>query len=696
MLQKLLKNRVFINSLVLFVFTFTLEMLVRVFTMASIFDWGVLRILLSSIFISILWSYLCHFFNKIIGRILCIIYVLFVGIYEFAQFGLYNYLGFFMGLGNSEQGTKVLGYINDFIKSLKPEHWLLLVPMIIFLVYYLFADRIVFKNKTRNEYLTMPQKIYIEVVTAIFIISLCGCYYLTIKSEYMQNELQTESNYSLWLYPENSNLAVNNYGVLMYGFSDIKSIVLNIDENDLINIEQENQTTNNHNDINDNSRIIDDTAWKKLIENTNNSSHNTLNNYFINRDITEKNEYTGIFKGKNLIIILMESVNEIAVLNKEDFPTLNKLYNEGISFKNNFTPRNNCSTGNNEFTVLTSLFTINNTCTANTYASNTYFEAAFNIFNNEGYKTSGYHDYTQKYYRRNKILTNLGSMKYYGVTDLGMSYDEKYEEWPSDVEMFKAAKKHYMNEDKFMAYFATVSTHQTYHVPSLLGDKYTYLWKDTNYNTRLKRYLSKMKTLDEALEELLNELTSTGKLEDTVIALFGDHFPYGLQDSDINNYLSANGANYKVNRNATSNKDVDRTPMIIYNAGIKPVSVDSYTSVLDLLPTLLNMFDMNYDPRLYLGHDIFDKDYPGRVVFADGSWQDKIGFYYAPTSKISYFDKNKNYTNTELKEINSEISKRQKMSTSAIKTNYFNYLGKGLEKYKTPEEKGEQQDTEEE
>ena len=290
---------------------------------------------------------------------------------------------------------------------------------------------------------------------------------------------------------------------------------------------------------------------------------------------------------------------------------------------------------------MTSLFTINNTCTANTYASNKYFEAAYNIFNNAGYYTSSYHDYTQQYYRRNKIHTNLGSQKYYGVTDLDIPYSEKYEEWPSDVELFKQSQKYYMDKDKFFSYFATVTPHQTYHVSSEMGDKYTYLWDDTDYSMRLKRYLSKLKTLDEALAELLHELEESGKLEDTVIALFGDHFPYGLQDKDINQYLESNGADYTVNRNSTKNKDVDRTPMIIYNAGMEPVVVEEYTSVIDLLPTLLNMFNMDYDPRLYLGHDIFSDDYTSRVVFADGSWQDELGFYYAPSSKINYFDETK-------------------------------------------------------
>lgn len=686
MVRKIFTNRVVLNTIILTTFTFIVEMVIRAFIGAQVFDIAILRIFLSSLIMGLTISYISHFLPKLGGRIICIIYVLFIGIYEFIEFGLYNYLGFFMGIGNSEQGTKVLGYILDFMKSLKIEYYLILLPTILFVVYYIVIDRKLMKNKKRNTDMNMLQKVYIEVVTAIGIISLCGIYYLTITSEKMQNELQTDSNYSLWLYPENSNLTVNNFGVAIYGFADIKSNILGIDAEDVMRIEEEKNKNNNASNetiITDYSRVIDDEAWQMLINNTSNETYNTLNNYFINREITEKNEMTGIFEGKNLIIILMESVNEISILNEEDFPTLYKLYHEGISFRNNFTPRNNCSTGNNEFTVLSSLFTINNTCTANTYASNEYFEGVFNIFKNSGYYTSSYHDYTQKYYKRKKIHKGLGNDNYYGVTDLGIPYDDKYEEWPSDVDMFIKAQDKYMNEEKFMTYFAAVTTHQTYNVPSELGDKYKAEFTAKGYSTTLSRYLSKMKEFDRAMEELLNELESEGKLEDTVIAMFGDHFPYGLTDKQINEYLTANDASYTVNRNSTTSKDVDRTPMIIYNAGMEPIAVTDYTSIIDLLPTLLNMFNMDYDPRLYLGTDIFSESHQSRVVFADGSWQSEIGYYHAPSSKMTYVEGATELSSTELKEINTEINRRQKMSASAIKANYFKYLGDGLKKYQT-------------
>lgn len=685
-MKRIITNRVVLNTFVMTLYIFTLEMIIRNFSNSAFFDFGTIRILIASFICGLLISFITHFMKKLAARIVHIIFVLGIGIYEFIEFGLFNFIGFFMGVGNTEQGTKVISYILDFLKSLKVEYYLIFVPVILFTLYYIILDRKIMKNKTRNKEMNIYQKLYIEVITVLVLCLSSFGYYELLKNNVGMNSLQTDSVYSLWLYPENSNLAVNNYGVLTYGFCDIKSILLNIDESKVMELENkkvENKKSNSVKVETDYTRKIDDTAWQMVIDTTTDSTYKTLNNYFINRTITEKNEMTGLFEGKNLIIILLESVNEIAILNENDFPTLSKMYNEGISFRNNYTPRNNCSTGNNEFTVLTSLFTINNTCTANTYSANKYFEGAFNIFNNKGYYTSSYHDYTQKYYKRSKIHTNLGSQKYYGVTDLGMTYEEPYEEWPSDVDMFKSAKQYYMNEDKFMSYFATVSTHQPYFQSSTLGNKYMNNEEFKSYSSSLRRYLSKMKTLDEAMEELLNELESEGKLEDTVIAMFGDHYPYGLTDSEINEYLEKNNAGYKVSRNSNKNKNVDRTPMLIYNAGMEPIVVEDYTSPIDLLPTLLNLFNMDYDPRLYLGTDIFSKDHESRVVFADGSWTDKLGYYSAPNSKITYKDDAEyNYTESELASINSEIKTRQRMSTSAIKSNYFNYLGNELEKAK--------------
>lgn len=687
-MKKIFQDRIVSNTLLLFVFTYAIEMYVRFLTDGGL-GFPLIRIAISSFIISLLLSYILHFTPKIFQKIINTLYMFFVSIYSFVEFGLFNFIGFFMGMGNAEQGTKVLDYILDFIKSTHWYYWIIFVPLIFGLIFlYFVLPKLNKNNKDKKEY-TKTQRITYEVLPIIILVCLSGFYYLTIRSDKFSNKLQVQSNYELWLFPENSNLAVNNFGVLMYGFCDAKSIILGIDANDIMKLENNNTegASNNTEEVveTDYTRTIDDSAWKMLMDNTTDSTDQSINAYFISREITEKNDYTGIFKGKNLIMMLMESVDEISILNENDFPTLYKLYHEGISFRNNYSPRNNCSTGNNETTVLTSLFTINNTCTANTYKDNLYTEAAFNIFDNAGYNTTAYHDYTEHYYYRATYMPNMGANHYYGVADLGMEYSDAYQEWPSDVVLFQQARKYYQDNEPYFAYFTGVTTHQPYYQSSEWGDAYLSRFDNTSYSIELKRYLSKMTVLDKALEELLNELKENNELDNTVIVLYGDHFPYGLTDDQINEYLTTNNASYTVNRNSTTRNDVDRTPLIIYNSEFAeengPVEVTDYTSIIDLLPTILNMFDLDYDPRLYLGTDVFSDSHVSRTVFADGSWEDERAYYYAPSSKITYVDGAEQYTAEEIKEINQEISKRQQMSASAIKSDYFNYLSEGIKKY---------------
>ena len=165
-------------------------------------------------------------------------------------------------------------------------------------------------------------KILTRLSILLFIIILNGIYFFTFTLSFMQNKLQTISNKELILSNDNSNLSVSQFGVYVYGISDI---IVNT-----FNIEYESDYTFSNNNSNNNkvetdyNRVIDDRSWNALIENETSSTYNKLNNYFINREITPKNDKTGIYKDKNLIVILMESVNYIAI-NEERYPTIYNL-----------------------------------------------------------------------------------------------------------------------------------------------------------------------------------------------------------------------------------------------------------------------------------------------------------------------------------------------------------------------------------
>lgn len=671
-MKKLKKNKLFKNYISLLIPLFIIEILFKILLKMPIFSWATLRIFLSSNIIALLVSFIIVFLNEKKGKIISILILLIATIYAIMQAGFENYIGVYVSLGTSSQLGAVTEYIKDYFDSFNPWFYTLAIPFILFIIYKLCLEKKIFSTYYKELGNPFDKRINRKSAwTSLFVIViLSGIYYESLTVQFMQNELQLESTYALFKNPNNPNISVNQFGISTFGILDIKTTIIKPKEEEIIDFTKKEET-----EVTDYSRTFDDTNWINLNNETTNNNYVTLNNYFMNREITEKNEYTGMFKDKNLIVIMLESVNEIFI-NPEYYPTFYKLYTEGWSFKNSYSPRNSCSTGNNEMSGMISLFSIYRTCTANNYKNNIYDESIFNLFNKAGYGTSSYHNYTEKYYYRSTIHQNMGSGRYYGVEDLEIPYSNEYKEWPSDVMLMEEAMKRIDTTNPFMAWITTVTSHQPYYLESEMGEKHMELFADKNYPTTLKRYMSKLKELDLALERLLQLLEEQGVLDDTVLVMFGDHYPYGLNTNDINLAVP-----YDVNEK----NNVDKTPFVIYNSELEGKSFDQYTSYMNILPTVANLFDLDYDPRHYIGEDILSPTYinshKNRVILADGSWEDKNASYSATNGEITYFS-DKTYDNQDIILYNQEISNMIKMSNLAITTNYFKYLSEGLNQNK--------------
>lgn len=612
------------------------------------FDYSLLRIGLYSALLGIIIGTLSSIPKKkkwqnTIMITLCTI----SSIYALAQLGFIAYFGIYMSANTGGQLGAVKSYIIDFIKSLKPVYYTILLPIIPIVLYSIF--------RKHEESKIQLKQIYI---TSLILVTLGVMYYETINLKFMQNKYQAISNKELFKYPSNPSTTVNQFGINGYLLLDIKSLFQSKIE---ISYEPPKET------ITVTEKHFDDTKWKEIIENEKNSINNTLNNYYISRNQTKENDYTGIFKNKNLIVIMLESTNEIAI-NKEYFPTLYKIYSEGWSWENNYSPRNTCPTGNNEFSALTSLYSINNTCVARDYKDNTYYESLFNLFANKGYEVSSYHNYTDQYYARTTIHKNLGST-YYGPDKLNIKTSPIYGKWPSDVELIENAYPIFSSNKKFFAFLTTVTSHAPYNRSSEYGDKYLDKFEDLDVSMDVKRYLSKLTEVDKALETLMENLKKDKKLDDTVIVLFGDHYPYAIDTKSLGQLLDK-----------TSGVDIDRTPFVIYNSKQKPKVFEEYTSYINILPTLANLFDIDYDARLYMGEDLLSEDYQSLVIFPNGSWKNEIAYYNANNNKITYADEEITYTDEEIININKIVTSRLQMSTTTIKKNYFEYLKKEYEK----------------
>ena len=667
-MKKLLINKWLKNHIILLSVFFLVEIIFNLLEGFSILSWSILRILLFNNILALLLSFFISFAKDKIAMIINLVLTFLLSFYAFAQLGFFNYLGVYISLNTSSQLGAVVDYIGEYFRSFKLTYYLVFIPFVLLLVYYLILKQ----SKTKDDF--KEHKLYTRfaiLVCTLLISSLL--YYGSLTIDFMKNKLQLVSNLMLFKNPTPPSMAVKQLGVFAFGATDVKIYFLPYKETDgLVNYEKKEQEKTDY------SREIDDTAFNKVIENEKSNTYKNLNNYFINQSITPKNEYTGLFEGKNLIVIMLESVNDI-IINKDLYPNFYRLYNEGWHWENNYSPRNSCSTGNNELSGMISLYSIYNSCTANTYKNNTYFTSIFNLFNNKNYYTSSMHNYTEAYYRREKIHTNLGSQKYYGVQDLGISYQNEYRNWSSDADFMSKYLEIIAEYDEtvpFMSWLTTVSSHQPYSVSSILGDKHLSLFKDTDYPSDLKRYMSKLKELDNGLGILIEGLEAQGILDDTVIVMYGDHHPYGLSKKTINKVLDYDLEDY----------EVERVPFVIYNSTQEAKSFSEYTSYINVLPTLANLFNLDYDPRLYMGNDLLSETYESKVVFADGSWKNEKAYYNAATGSVTNFDEKNPYTSEEILRITTEVQDQIDISNKAIKNNYFSYLEKNLKKYEVVEQ----------
>ena len=340
-----------------------------------------------------------------------------------------------------------------------------------------------------------------------------------------------------------------------------------------------------------------------------------MNNYIKNQVPTYTNEYTGMFKGKNLIYIMAESFDGYFV-DKELTPTLYKMIHDGFYFKNYYTPTN-LSTIGGEFSLLTGLLpdlaVLNNQWNGN-YNNNghhNYYPYGLgNLFKDLDYDVYAYHDYFYNFQNRDYYLKDLGFDDYKACGN-GMETRMDCSIFPaSDDEMINGSIDDYINSDSFMVYYVTVSGHAKWGFGyNAMAEKNKDLVSDLNYSDTVRAYISANLELEKAMTTLLDKLSAAGKLEDTVIVMASDHHPYFMEDEQMEELAGKELDKYSLYKN----------DLIIYNPSVEDVTVDKICNTIDVLPTVLNLFGIEYDSRLVVGKDILS-DSDGVAIFADYSW----------------------------------------------------------------------------
>lgn len=381
-----------------------------------------------------------------------------------------------------------------------------------------------------------------------------------------------------------------------------------------------------------------------------------MNKYFSTVEPTATNEYTGMFKGDNLILLTAESFSPYFIT-PELTPTLYKMTHEGFIFNNFYNPVWGVSTSDGEYAGCTGLIPKSGVWSFMKSGANYMPFCMGNQFRNLGYTTTAYHDHTYTYYRRDISHPNMG----YDYKGVGNGLVVK-KSWPeSDLEMINVTAGDYTADKPFHVYYMTVSGHMNYSFSGnyMSGKNKKYV-ENLPYSDASKAYIACNLELEFAMKAMLEKLEAAGVADKTVIALSGDHYPYGLPRECIDEL-----AGHKVE----DNFELYKSTMILWKKGMDKVVVDKPCASLDRIPTLSNLFGLEYDSRLMMGTDILS-DSPALVIFSNRSWITDRARYNTVTDEVEFFDGTES-DKAYVKTVNRIVADKFKYSAKILETDYY-------------------------
>ena len=641
-----MKNKKIVIHLWWIFYIIFLELVYRGFIIGNILSVNTLIVILFSIPFIVIFSTITTLFNEKVNRVLNIILVSALTLVTLAQIVYYNFydsiFSFFSLTTGTGQVMQFWQMIIDVILRICYIFVIILVPYILYLVF----------NKKFNY--KRPNKTLIISEVLSFILSFTGIF-LVVKFDnkgiYSLRRLLFSTHAPMLTIDKTGLLTMESIDVYRYVFGFEEEIYIEEKEEPVIKEE-----TKEYNICN-----ID---FDKLISETNDKNLISMHKYFKSVEPTEKNKYTGLFKGKNLIFITAEAFDTIAI-DKDITPTLYKMANNSFVFNNYYQPLYPVSTSDGEYMNLISLIPKEGVWSFRKTSKLSMPLGIGNMFKKEGYNAYAFHNHTYKYYERNKSHPNIG-FNYYGCGN-GLEKKMNCKRWPnSDLEMIEASFDYFLKDDKpFLTYYMTVSGHLNYNFyGNNMASRNRKAVKNLKYSDAIKAYYATQIELDKALEKLLKTLDEKNLLEDTLIVLGPDHFPYGLTTKEMNEVSKTDRGDKFENYHTT---------LIMYNPSIERTEINKVVSGLDLLPTIYNLYGIDYDSRLLMGRDIFS-DSEGLAILSDRSWITNKGTYNSVSKKFTSTT-DEEVSKEYIDEINSIVYQKFSMSSLILDYDYYKKLG---------------------
>ena len=381
--------------------------------------------------------------------------------------------------------------------------------------------------------------------------------------------------------------------------------------------------------------------------------------YFAEKpDQPEKNEYSNIFEGKNVIVIhgesMMTNAMNLKFNGEEVTPTLNKLRDEGMFFSNFYSQVSVGTSSDSELTFNTSLMPTKSGTAFVSYADRTYIGVP-KLMDEKGYYAFSMHANNADFWNRRAMHSRLGYERFYAKKDYDVQKENVIGLGLSDKEFFKQSvtklEKINKEHEKWYGMVMMLTNHTPFSEVEKYGEfpvdiKETITKEDGTTQevtypymegTKLGNYFKSLHYADSALGEFLTELDEKGLLDNTVFVLYGDHdarlprkdydrlYNYDKEnnktlDKEDPNYKEYDSYQYELGR---------KVPFIIWTKDMKGTKLnfenDNVMGMYDAAPTLGNM--LGFYNKYWLGHDIYNIKENNIVTFPNGNWVNNKLYY---------------------------------------------------------------------
>ncbi len=561
-MNRTFKNHAFLLVFFYFLIAFINHYYLFHFDIKGYFNIHLFIFTLFWIFIIILLKYIIP---KKIGKYLNLLFNVIIVLITIAN---YFFWGYFQSVF-SWKDLMLTGEGVSFISTIFPLITIKIIIMTIVLIYLII---IIFKDKYDKNKLTKENIIRLCIIGSIIVISyIINVFILTTKKEEVFNNinssimLENKKNiYSNW---NNSVFSLKTCGIYEYLIRDFRITIFS-----------------NDNPI----------KAREYVEKHIDKYKNTNTN----------NKYYGMFENKNLILVMMESMDDWQV-NEISTPTIWMMKNNGIDFKNHHSLHYvTGKTAQSEFMVNTGIYPKFNGLTPHyAYVNNNYKYSLPNLFKEKGYTVNSFHRTLGRIYNRENMMLSLGYEHYYNVYSLTLNENEY------DLDRYYALKGYHLftQKEPFMDFYITFSNHSPYILDKeeckLHYKEMKKAFKDED-DDKLCGYAQAYET-DLFFKELIDRLKEDNLLDNTVIIAFSDHpNSYFLHDDEDskNNY----------------------TEMFVYNPKIKHTEINRLTNTINILPMINNLFKLD-SPYFMASYDPLSTD-ESYLIFSDYTHYDEDGY----------------------------------------------------------------------